>query len=68
MKIITQKGIEVDLGKDIQMVIEETEVIVIVGQGWDQEQGQIDIGLGVINVENMITLQKIVPQLKRKER
>ena len=28
---------------------------------WDQELVQIEIGLGVLNVENMITLQMNVP-------
>ena len=46
--------------------------ILIIGktldQGQDQEQVKIEIELGVINIENMIILQKIALYLKKKER
>ena len=69
MKIITEKVEEVDLEKDNQTIIEgETGVVVIVDQGQDQGQVQIEIEKGVICVENMITLQKIALQLKMRDR
>ena len=70
MKIITEKEVEVGPEKGIQTIIAEGEtgVVVIVDQGQDQEQVQIEIELGVISVENMITLQKIALQLKKRDR
>ena len=69
MKIITEKEVEVGLGKDIWTIIEgETGVVIIVDQGQDQEQVQIEIDLGVISVENMITLWETALQLKKRDR
>ena len=70
MKIITEKEVGVGLEEDhIQTIIAEGEtgVVVIVDQGQDQEQVQIYIELGVINVENMITSQRIALPPKKKE-
>ena len=58
MIIITEKEVGVSLEKDhIQTIIVEGEtgVVVIVDQGQDQEQVQIQTELGVIDVENMVT-------------
>ena len=70
MKIITEKEVEVGLEKDIQTIIAEGEtgVVVIVNQGQDQEQEKTEIELGILSVENMIILQRITLQLKKKER
>ena len=38
------------------------------GQGQDQDQVLIEIKLGVISVENMIIMQKIVQQSNKKGR
>ena len=63
MKIITENEVEVGLETYIQTTIErETGVVVIL----DQEQVQIEIKLGVINVENMIILQRIAPPPKKR--
>ena len=43
-------------------------VVVIVDQGQDQEQVQIEMELDVINVGNMIILQRIALPPKKKER
>ena len=69
-RVMVQKEVEVGLEKDhIQMIVGgETGVVVIVDQHQDQEQVQIKIELGAINVGNMITLQKIVLLPKKKER
>ena len=61
MKNITEKEVEVGLKKDIWTIIVEGEigVVVIMDQGHYQKQVQIEIELGVISVENMITLQRL---------
>ena len=69
--MIIMKEVGVDLEKGhIQVISKEmTGVVVIVGQGQDQEWVLIETELGVINVENIIILQKIVQQqLEMKER
>ena len=55
---------EVGLGRGhIQAISEEmTGVVVIAGQGQDQEHVLIETELGVISVENVIILQMIVQQ------
>ena len=60
LKITVEIEIGVDLAKDPfqEMLIIEETIEVIVDQGLVQEQVQIEIELGVINVENMIILQK----------
>ena len=65
MKITTEKEVEVGPEKDIQIITAEGEmgVVVIVDQGQDKEQVQIETEVGVISVENMITSQKIALQL-----
>ena len=64
MRIITEKEVEVGLEKgNWTMIGGETGVVVIVDQGQESEQVQTEIELGVISVENMITLQKIALQL-----
>ena len=71
VKIVTEKEVEVGLGKDhIQTIIAEGEtgIVVIIDQGQDQEQVQIETELGVKNLWNMITLQRIALQPKKKER
>ena len=61
----------VGLEKDhFQKIIAErdTGVVVIVDHGEDQEQVQLDIELGVINVVNIIILQRIALPQKKKNR
>ena len=68
MKIITDKEVGVGLEKDhIWTIIAEGETGLIVDKGQDQEQVQIEIELGVINVENMITLQRIALSPKKRD-
>ena len=43
MKSIIEREVEVGLEKDTQTIIGEMGVVVIVDQGQDQEQGQIEI-------------------------
>ena len=57
IKIITEKEVGAGLEKDhIQTIIAggEIRVVVIVDQGYIQEQVQIEIELGVMNAGNMI--------------
>ena len=71
IEVIIMKEVGVGLEEGhIQVISEEmTGVVVIVGHGQDQKQVLIETELGVISVENMIILQKIVQQqLKKKGR
>ena len=56
IKVIIMREVGVRLGNGhTQAMFEEmTEVIVIVGQGQDQEQVLLEIELGVISAKNMI--------------
>ena len=73
IKIIAEKEIGADLEKDhfqgriIIMMEGMIEAKVIVDQGQDQEQAQIEIESSVISVENMIILQKIVLHPNKRE-
>ena len=71
MKIITVKEVGIGLEKDYIWTIiaeGETRVVVIVDQGQDQEQVQIEVKLGLINIRNMIILQRNALPPKKTER
>ena len=58
-KIMKEVGVGLEKG-NIKVTLEGmTGVVVIVGQGQDQEQILIETELGAISVENIIILQKI---------
>ena len=66
--VITAIEIEIDQGREhLQETIEETEVLAMTGLDQGLEQVQTGIQLGVMCVENMITLQEIVLALEKKE-
>ena len=60
MKIMKEVGVGVEKGCFWVTSEGMTVVVVISGQGQDQEQVLIEKELGVITVENMIILLKIV--------
>ena len=69
--VVIMKEVEVGLEKGHTHVISEgmTGVVVIAGQGQDQEWVLIETELGDISGENMITSQKIVlQQLEKREK
>ena len=73
MKTIAEREVGVGPEKDnfqgITIIIEGAiEAQAVVDQGLDQEQVQIEIELGAINVENMTILWEIAPHLRKKER
>ena len=69
MIIIKKAGVGLEKGH-IQVISEEmTGIVVKVAWGWDHDQVLIETELGVISVENMIILHKIVQQqLEKKDR
>ena len=69
IEMIITKEVGVGLEKGhIQVISEEmTGVVVIEGWGKDQEWVLIETELGVVSVENMIILQKIVQQWPEKK-
>ena len=72
MKITVERKVGVDLEKDhfqgIIIIEGMIEAQVISDQSSDQEQVQRVIELGVIHPESVITVQKIVPHPKKKEK
>ena len=70
-RIIAEKEVEVGLEKDhfqgILIIEGMIEAYTIVDQDLDQEQVQIEIELGVIGVENIIS-KKTALHLKKKEK
>ena len=62
IKATKETGVGHMIGK-LETITEGTiEALVTVGQGQAEEQVQIEIGLGVSNVENMTSLQETAQQ------